>query len=205
MRNLKRRPELPTRFVLRVDRRELDVPAVDAVIGRSSDCWLRLEDGLVSRHHARLRHTDDGLFVEDLGSRNGVLVNQRKVEGPTRVAHGDIIGIGLQSMDVVDRHLLSRPESLSTMPPPSPRPARNVEEDAGEVTVVANLDQLSEREREVLTLIVHGHTQREIADRLHLSIKTVETHRAHLGDKLGCRTRAELVSYAIEAGILRGK
>jgi RNA polymerase sigma factor (sigma-70 family) len=201
MRNVRK---LPARFALKVEGREIDVPAAGAVVGRSSDCWLRLEDGLVSRHHARLDETEDGLLVEDLGSRNGVLVNQQKLSGPTRVAHGDVIGIGLQSMEVVDRHLLKRPETLSTMPPPSPR-SQAAEEDAVEETVVASLDQLSAREREVLVLMVHGHTQREIADRLHLSIKTVESHRAHLGEKLGCRTRAELVSYAIAAGILRGK
>ena len=202
-RESKRTRERP-RFFVRVGERELDVPAsTDAIIGRSSSCWLRLEDGLVSRHHARLRTSTDALTVEDLGSRNGVLVNQRRISHPTKVAHGDVIGIGLQSLEVVDRHVLNRPEALSTMPPPA-HVATDVE-DAAEETVVASLEQLSERELEVLMLIVRGHTQRDIADKLHLSVKTVETHRANMGEKLGCRTRAELVSYAIEAGILRLK
>jgi DNA-binding CsgD family transcriptional regulator len=183
----------------------LDVPA-NAVVGRSSDCWLRLEDGLVSRHHARFEERQGALWVEDLGSRNGVLVNQQRISGPTKLAHGDVIGIGLQSLELGDRHLISRPEALSTMPPPARMPfeASDVE-DYAEETVAASLERLSQREVEVLQLIVLGHTQREIADKLHVSVKTVESHRAHIGEKLGCGTRAELVSYAIEAGILRMK
>lgn len=61
---------------------------------------------------------------------------------------------------------------------------------------------LSPRERQVLELLAHGHTNREVADRLSLSVKTVETHRARLGDKLGLHTRADLVRLAIELGLL---
>ena len=58
-------------------------------------------------------------------------------------------------------------------------------------------DGLSPRETEVLRLIALGHTSREIASKLHLSRRTVETHRARIHRKLGFRTRAELVSYAL--------
>ena len=61
---------------------------------------------------------------------------------------------------------------------------------------------LSPRERQVLELLAHGHTNREVADRLSLSVKTVETHRARLGDKLGLHTRADLVRLAIDLGLL---
>ncbi|MBO9533166.1 MAG: response regulator transcription factor [Solirubrobacteraceae bacterium] len=56
---------------------------------------------------------------------------------------------------------------------------------------------LSEREYEVLRLIALGHTNPEIAETLYLSIRTVETHRAHVQQKLGLTTRAELVGYAL--------
>jgi len=59
-------------------------------------------------------------------------------------------------------------------------------------------DDLSDREREVLRLIALGHTNAEIAEQLYLSIRTVETHRAHIQQKLGASTRAELVRYALE-------
>jgi DNA-binding NarL/FixJ family response regulator len=58
-------------------------------------------------------------------------------------------------------------------------------------------DGLSPRETEVLRLIALGHTSVEIAAKLHLSRRTVETHRAHVHRKLALRTRAELVQYAL--------
>jgi DNA-binding NarL/FixJ family response regulator len=62
---------------------------------------------------------------------------------------------------------------------------------------------LSPREQQVLELLVHGHTNREIAARLSLSVKTIETHRARLTDKLGLRNRAELVRLALDLGLLK--
>ncbi len=63
-------------------------------------------------------------------------------------------------------------------------------------------DRLSQREVEVLRLIALGFTSVEIAHRLHLSPRTVESHRAHITGKLGVSTRAELVSYALGRGLL---
>jgi two-component system, NarL family, response regulator NreC len=59
-------------------------------------------------------------------------------------------------------------------------------------------DDLSEREIEVLRLIGLGHTNAEIADRLYLSVRTVESHRAHIQQKTRRTTRSELVRYALE-------
>jgi len=63
-------------------------------------------------------------------------------------------------------------------------------------------DQLSEREREVIRLVALGYTNQQIADRLFLSIKTVETYRSRAMEKLGLRNRAELVRYALEHHLL---
>lgn len=63
-------------------------------------------------------------------------------------------------------------------------------------------DGLSARETEVLRLIALGHTSGEIASKLHLSRRTVETHRAHLHQKLGLKTRADLVRYALGHDLL---
>ena len=57
---------------------------------------------------------------------------------------------------------------------------------------------LSEREVDVLRLIALGHTNAEVAEQLYLSVRTVETHRAHIQQKLRLSTRAELVQYALE-------
>jgi two-component system, NarL family, response regulator NreC len=66
----------------------------------------------------------------------------------------------------------------------------------------AEEDPLSEREHEILRLLALGHTNQEIASQLYLSVRTVETHRAHIMQKLRISTRAQLVRYALERGVL---
>ena len=66
----------------------------------------------------------------------------------------------------------------------------------------AAADPLSEREREVLRLLALGHTNQEIAKQLYISVRTAETHRAHVMQKLRLQSRAELVRYAIARGLL---
>jgi two-component system, NarL family, response regulator NreC len=63
-------------------------------------------------------------------------------------------------------------------------------------------DELSERERDVLRLIALGHTNAEVAEQLYISIRTVESHRAHIQQKLRLSSRAELVRYALERGLV---
>jgi len=65
-------------------------------------------------------------------------------------------------------------------------------------------DGLTEREVEVLKLVVMGHTNQEISSRLYLSVRTVESHRAHIQQKTGADTRAKLVAYARERGLSGG-
>src|SRR5262249_14961122 len=79
--------------------------------------------------------------------------------------------------------------------------ARMVAADAAALAA-AESDPLSEREREVLRLLALGHTNQEIAKQLFISVRTAETHRAHIMRKLGLETRAELVRYALEHGQL---
>jgi two-component system response regulator NreC len=64
------------------------------------------------------------------------------------------------------------------------------------------LAALSERELEVLRLIALGHTNNEIAEQLCLSVRTIESHRAHIQQKLGVSTRSELVRYALEHDLI---
>jgi two-component system response regulator NreC len=64
-------------------------------------------------------------------------------------------------------------------------------------------DDLSHREVDVLRLIALGHTNAEIATQLYLSVRTVETHRSHIQQKLRLSTRAELVGYALERGLVK--
>ena len=63
-------------------------------------------------------------------------------------------------------------------------------------------DGLSEREVEVLRMIALGHTNAEIAEQLYLSVRTVETHRAHIQQKLRLTSRSDLVRYALDHGLV---
>jgi DNA-binding NarL/FixJ family response regulator len=81
-----------------------------------------------------------------------------------------------------------------------------VDPDLGAKLVVDNalpaLAALSDRERDVLHLLALGYTNQEIGDRLFISVRTVDTHRAHIMLKLGLRTRAELVMFALANGVI---
>ena len=85
--------------------------------------------------------------------------------------------------------------SLSERPPPVVDPPRTPER-AQDPSV------LSDREREVLCLVARGFTNKEIAEQLRISVKSVETYRARVADKLELRSRAEFVRYALETGML---
>jgi DNA-binding NarL/FixJ family response regulator len=81
-----------------------------------------------------------------------------------------------------------------------------VEPSVGATLVVDNsqvaLEALSERERDVLQLLALGYTNQEIAPRLFISVRTVDTHRAHIMLKLGLHTRAELVMFSLAHGVI---
>jgi two-component system response regulator NreC len=79
--------------------------------------------------------------------------------------------------------------------------ARMVTADAAALAA-AEADPLSDREREILRLLALGHTNQEIAKMLYISVRTAETHRAHIMQKLRLTTRAELVRYALGQGLL---
>ena len=83
---------------------------------------------------------------------------------------------------------------------------RYVDPDLGAQLVVADdqpaLDPLSERERDVLHLLALGYTNQEIGKKLFISVRTVDTHRAHIMRKLRLETRAELVLFALANGVI---
>lgn len=85
-------------YRLRYLAHDIELPPGEFLIGRSAECQLALDDPLVSRKHAAIRVRKDGVTVEDLGSRNGVLLNGVKTEGAQPVADEDRITIGGQEL-----------------------------------------------------------------------------------------------------------
>jgi hypothetical protein len=96
-------------FRLRYLHHNLDLAQGEFVIGRSADCQLSLDDPLVSRRHAVVSVSGDSVMVRDLGSRNGVLVNGEKIDGPRVVGEGDKITIGAQEMMLLPGRLADDP------------------------------------------------------------------------------------------------
>ena len=72
-------------------------------MGRGSRCHIVVDDLLASREHARLTVTSDAVVVEDLGSTNGVYVNEQRIHAPTPVSPGDRIVVGTQELELKDR------------------------------------------------------------------------------------------------------
>jgi two-component system response regulator NreC len=109
---------------------------------------------------------------------------------------------GLCSLPALRR---ASPESAIVLPPagePGPRLVRAVRLAAPDSQRRRYDDELTARERDVVRLVALGHTSREIADRLVLSVRTIETHRARIQRRLSVRSRAELVRWALEHGLL---
>jgi pSer/pThr/pTyr-binding forkhead associated (FHA) protein len=86
------------KFALRVGPREFELDEGRFVIGRAETCELALDDPLASRQHAVLVTTANHVTLEDLGSRNGVLVNGERISGARVLAPGDTIVIGKHEM-----------------------------------------------------------------------------------------------------------
>jgi hypothetical protein len=91
-------------------------------LGRDPDCHICLADPIISRRHAVLRVDAEGATIEDLGSRNGVIVNRVRIEGRCRLADGDALVLGGQAL-VFHTGGLERPARKS-MPPPRPADPR---------------------------------------------------------------------------------
>lgn len=91
-----------SRFRLRYQATHLELPVGDFYIGRSSRCSLSISNELVSRRHAVLHVEPTAVVIEDLNSRNGVVVNGASIEGRCRLTHMDRIYIGSQELILID-------------------------------------------------------------------------------------------------------
>ncbi|MSP62455.1 MAG: FHA domain-containing protein [Myxococcales bacterium] len=109
-------------FRLKLRETELDLPNGELTIGRGTECFLRINDELVSRRHARLLVTPNSVFFEDLGSRNGSRVNSSPVAGSLELKIGDEVEIGTQIFQLVRGAGRPRPPSATT---PNLRPCRS--------------------------------------------------------------------------------
>lgn len=103
------------RYRLRYQATDLELPVGEFVVGRSSSCNLALDDALVSRRHAIFRATEERVSVEDLGSRNGVLVNGERIRGLVQIKHLDRVTIGSQELTLIEIGAAARVQRDTTM------------------------------------------------------------------------------------------
>lgn len=188
-----------TGWSLKQNDREYAILRERFVIGREQVVDLYLDDVQVSRRHAVVRSEGLQLSIEDLASRNGTWLNHERCVGVSPLRLGDVLSIGPFELTLLrsSPRLAEATEPVThAMPSPSMRVAETV-------SVVQPLSVLSPREREIFAWLARGSLQREIAEHFGVSIKTIETHRTRIGQKLGLRSRAQLLRFALDAGVLK--
>ena len=105
------------RFRLRYLHHDLELIEGEFAVGRSAECQLSLDDPLVSRRHALLVVGEGEVTVEDLQSRNGVVVNGQRIAGRTPLQPGDKISIGSQELTLLRAREVSLHETVNIAPP----------------------------------------------------------------------------------------
>jgi predicted component of type VI protein secretion system len=102
------------RWRLRYLQHDLELTEGQFAVGRNATCQLSLDDPLVSRRHALLTVTGDGVTIEDLQSRNGVLVNGKRIGGRTELTVGDRILIGAQELTLLQGKAITSRDHQTT-------------------------------------------------------------------------------------------
>ncbi|HEV2790459.1 MAG TPA: response regulator transcription factor [Solirubrobacterales bacterium] len=150
---------------------------------------VNMPDGLGVDAVAELRTEAPGTEIVLLTMDRDLTLARRALDAGARgylfkdSAHLELIE-AVRAAAAGDRHL-------------APAVAAGLKDGAGEEQPI-----LSKRETEVLKLMALGHTNREIGEQLSLSVRTVETHRAHIQQKLGLSSRPELTQYALANGLI---
>jgi len=150
---------------------------------------VNLPDGLAVDSLAELREASPGTEIVLLTMERDLTLARRALDAGAKgylfkdSAHLELIE-AVRAAAKGDRHL-------------APAVAAGLKDDGDEGRPV-----LSPRETEVLKLMALGHTNREIGEQLSLSVRTVETHRAHIQQKLGLSSRPDLTRYALSHGLI---
>ncbi len=135
-------------------------------------------------------------------------MNGSRIEGVQPLSHGDVLTIGKQEIHLIEEDERQRRAILTTVQSGddgdrlSDELVKSLDMETGITPGVAGLEKLSKREQEVLRFVALGHTHKEIAKELGVSVKTIETYRSRINDKMGFQSRAELVRFALRAGLM---
>lgn len=201
-----------TQFVLRYGHGELRLESGDLVVGRDSDCDLRIADGLVSRRHAVLHVEETRVVVEDLGSRNGVVVQGTRISGPVELGHGDALLLGEQKLIIEEMGRHSRPrvdtaqvrfprsERQTVKRDPAPAPPTSEEPSSAVATNIAYGDDVLLREvRDCLQRGDYDQASGTMSILTRRLVAAAERAR-HTGDELVRDTTGALITLARATG-----
>ena len=183
------------RFRLRYQSTDLEMPVGDFVVGRSSSCNLALDDALVSRRHAVFHVSDQGVDVEDLGSRNGVQVNGTNVAGTQPLKHLDRVVIGAQElllMRVQDENVRERGNRPTLAGMTLDLPVIRAEDMPDEPTVHQRGSVLDRIADKALALGRYDEAERMLARRLQEIHEEVRSGRKLGEDKVAAATEYAL-------------
>jgi len=187
------------RFRLRYLQHDLELNEGIFAVGRNASCQLALDDPLVSRRHAILEVTKTGVTIEDLASRNGVVVNGNRIRGKVALAVGDKIIIGEQELTILAAHdpekvaaaIAAGKMTLPQVPPDTPNAPSNASwqertqgpggEPDQEVSVIRRADQfklLSAVAEKALAMGKAGEAERLLASTLADIIEATRAGRS---------------------------
>lgn len=107
------RPLFP-RYSVTAGKQEFLLNSADTVLGREPSAGVYIDHPSVSRRHARISIESQGAMLQDLGSRNGTFLNGRRIDGPAKIRHHDIIGLGPITLVF---HVARAPASTQSMTP----------------------------------------------------------------------------------------
>ncbi len=116
--------------------KKIDLAGLDCIIGRHESCKIRIASGDVSKQHCRLTHKGDGLFAQDLGSRNGTYVNDVLLTEETRLNPGDLLRVGPMVFQVA-----------RSAPPPAAAKTKPAQEETDDDQIAAWLSEGGDLEK----------------------------------------------------------
>lgn len=166
-----------------------EVESGKALIGRCDDSEIWLPDPRVSREHAVLSWTGDRASVLDLGSRNGTLINGRRIKTEELVGDGSEVRVGPYTLQIcfeigaairsfVNSEISTRIDASRPMDPHAKYPTH---------------PDLTPAQRRVYEAFVEGLSEREVGERLKISVHTVHTHAKAIYKTFAISSRAELM------------
>jgi predicted component of type VI protein secretion system len=109
--------------------KKIDLAGLDCIIGRHEGCKIRIASNDVSKQHCRLRHQEEGIYVKDLGSRNGTFVNDAPLAEETLLKPGDLLRVGPMTFLVSQTKSAPAPAAINSAAKSNPAKEDSADDD----------------------------------------------------------------------------